>query len=1154
MAVQFVLGRAGAGKTHWCLSSLRSRLAQAGPQDRLILLVPEQASFQMERALALASPRGAFTQAEVLSFSRLAQRVAESVGGGPTILSRAARVLALRLVGQRRAPELRAYQRAAAQPGFYQHLEKVVEQLLREGITPDALRAAGDRLPDEVRLRVQELARLYADYCAWLGPDRVDPAARFELMAEGLARADWTADASIWVDGFAGFTGIEQAALCSLAARCREMWIALLVDPDDLPRPDAGEPDPLRLFQHPEQTWRSLSQRMRDAGAAILDPLCLRPAPAPRFASVQLDRLERGLVRGAAVDGAGQAQAASDANPAESTEPPVAIRVVRCATQRDELVQAARSIRRKVAGPGKGLRYRDFAVVARDLEPFADLAREVFADFEIPCFIDRRRPLAAHVLTRWAAAVFDCLRSDFAVEPAVRLLQTGLLPLRQGQAERLEQTITEYEVRGFAQWRSGAWRLWERRGDGGKREAPDPPERRRIAAALAPLVELSGRGPAPARQWAEVFYEAARRLELPRVITRWVREARRDQAWESAEVHRLAWDTLAQVLDDLHAVLGDHPLTLEETGDLIVAGMADSSIGLAPPTLDQVLVGSIERSRHPEIRFVWLVGLNEGLMPARPGEDALLSTADRTALVTAGLDALRPAREQSFNERLLAYIAMTRASDGLAISYSRTACDGSELFESPLLRDLRRALPGLLEQDAADDPPLALRELAVQRALAGEQAAPRLTALAARVEQDAQRGPRLHQLLRGMSYVNRERSVGNYRRDAARPDVVWRASPSEVETRLQCPFQHFARYGLRLNTRRGPQPLVADLGLVAHELLSRATGHALASGVDVQALGDEQWDAFLERAQAEIAAAEPPGLDERRPDRAVLMSVLVERIRDVLRVHAERWRRGSWAPWAVELRFSPDAEGERATLALPLPGYGQVWMTGSIDRVDLAQQGGRTYALVYDYKSRAQGTALKTDYLLGDGLAIYLYLLAVQALTPADEPLYPAGVLLAPLRPVEAKLESEAVQQSGADASLHLYQPRGLFDRDLAGLFDPKAAQGQSPVVYAKITKKNEWDRRCDAAGADELAKRLNRSSYALQNLAVEVDAGRVNAEPLLHKRRLACSRCEFSTVCRFELGLNRVRPSGVVLPLLQDRAPQPKRAGPSGEGGEVRP
>jgi ATP-dependent helicase/nuclease subunit B len=132
-----------------------------------------------------------------------------------------------------------------------------------------------------------------------------------------------------------------------------------------------------------------------------------------------------------------------------------------------------------------------------------------------------------------------------------------------------------------------------------------------------------------------------------------------------------------------------------------------------------VLVSAIERSRHPAIRHAWVFALNEGVFPARPPEDELLSADDRDALVARGLEGLASHREEAFSERLLAYIAFTRPSESLTINYATVGEDGGPLLPSPLLDDVRRALPELrVQPPAAQPPPACLPELA-QGLLAG---------------------------------------------------------------------------------------------------------------------------------------------------------------------------------------------------------------------------------------------------------------------------------------------------------------------------------------------------------------------------------------------------------------------------------------------------
>ena len=77
--LQFILGRAGSGKTEYLRRSLSDR-SLAG-DSRCIMLVPEQYSFETEKAmLRLAGPRRA-NAIGIYSFTRLAETVFRREGG-----------------------------------------------------------------------------------------------------------------------------------------------------------------------------------------------------------------------------------------------------------------------------------------------------------------------------------------------------------------------------------------------------------------------------------------------------------------------------------------------------------------------------------------------------------------------------------------------------------------------------------------------------------------------------------------------------------------------------------------------------------------------------------------------------------------------------------------------------------------------------------------------------------------------------------------------------------------------------------------------------------------------------------------------------------------------------------------------------------------
>ncbi|MFQ5806804.1 MAG: PD-(D/E)XK nuclease family protein [Phycisphaerae bacterium] len=1131
MPATFILGRAGTGKTRYCLDALLAELEKSNETRRLILLVPEQASFQMERTLALRAPRHGYWRAEVLSFSRLAQRVFDQAGREPEALRPSARALALRCVVRSAKETLGAFGASAGTAGFFAQLDRLIEELLLENVTAEQLARAANELEDAAQQRVTALARTYRDYLDWLGPQRIDPAQRLAALREQLAEAAWLRDASVWVDGFAGFTGQELETLVALARVAREVAITLLLDPAaPAGRDPRRSPDLLNLFHRTETTYQRLVQRLADEGVELRPPLVLQPATVPRFKQAKaLARLEAGLATPIGVDDPSEQVALRSGGRAPAT---AQVRILECETHRDELRAAAHFIRREVVESRGAQRFRDFAVIARDLEPFAQLVADVFAEYEIPYFLDRRRSLAVHALARFVQALLGAVETDFSAVSATALLRCGLLPFSRAQAELLENGVVAEETRGFETWRRPRWAL-------GRDEALDA-ARLQVAAALEPLVRLAKPGSTPtAAGWARTLHGTLTALRVPERIAAWIAEAKRARDWETAELHRLAWDALCDVLEDLHDVLAERTIELSEVTAMVGSALGELTVGLAPPTLDQVLVSSIERSRHPDIKYAWVFAFNEGIFPAPPGDDTLLSAVDREALAGAGLPAPRPHRADAFDERLLGYIALTRPSQGLTISYATVGDDGEPRFASCLLDEVTRALAGLqVEKATRDEPPVCLSECA-RGYLRVRVAQPRPAAAWRRYERlrkELRGSPklsgRLERLLRGLAYTNAPVTVGGYRQPAE-SDVAWDGSPSELGTYLQCPFKHFALYGLLLSAQRGPAPPALALGDQAHTVLADVTRRAVSAAKSVRELSNEQWLGYLDEALDAFINRQPLDLHEHRPQAAFLSTALRPFLKELLLAQAERWRRGVCEPVGCELHFGT-AGDEQALRALELKTSAgeRIRLHGYIDRLDRCVRHGRTHLLVYDYKSSPGN--VKRAPLTQDRLQLFAYLLAVERAFGAEEATRVAGVFLAPLYPNAAAIGKKYFAvASEAESRMYLYLPRGLFDLAIARLLDGQLGEHPSPVAAMQLKKDGGFYTRSDARPREELSGRLDLAQRTIRQLAEGIIAGRIDVAPLLENRTLACRICEFGSLCRFEPIFNRPRVAEKSLPVL---------------------
>jgi len=82
MSLRLIYGRGGSGKSYYCLQDIKEKIKDGGNTgNKLVLMVPEQYSFQSERNLLKVVGVTGITKAEVLSFKRLAHRVFNEVGG-----------------------------------------------------------------------------------------------------------------------------------------------------------------------------------------------------------------------------------------------------------------------------------------------------------------------------------------------------------------------------------------------------------------------------------------------------------------------------------------------------------------------------------------------------------------------------------------------------------------------------------------------------------------------------------------------------------------------------------------------------------------------------------------------------------------------------------------------------------------------------------------------------------------------------------------------------------------------------------------------------------------------------------------------------------------------------------------------------------------
>ncbi|GAB2703534.1 helicase-exonuclease AddAB subunit AddB [Paenibacillus thermoaerophilus] len=1144
MSLRLVIGRAGSGKTELCLRELEERLAAEPEGHPLLLLVPEQGTFQAEHALVSSERLGGMVRAQALSFRRLAWRVMQETGGSARVPvdDTGKQMLIYQLLEEMRE-QLSALRRSSGQTGYLAKLAELFTEFRRYGVPAETLerRAEAAGLASGA---TGELLQVYAAYerrMFGVFSDGEDDLNRLALQAHASA---YIKDSEIWIDGFNGFTPQELAVVGQLMRHARRVTLTVCADRDLAP----GEtPDELELFHPTLRTLAKVKAMARELGVETEETVMLEAPGKRRFReSPMLAELERRYEhrhRGGwtpVLPGRGGVTLLNAPNRAAEVEA-VARRIL-------ELVR------------DEGYRYRDIAIMVRNFAGYADLLRLRLESFGIPFFLDHKREVSDHPLAEFVRSALDVAVKGWSYDHVFRCVKTDfLLPVPpDGEADspevwrvrlgffKLENFVLETGISGW-RWTDGKpWRLFRARTEDGSAGSGESDEltaeerelndcRRMIAAPLAKL-ERGLAAARTAREMAECLYRLLDETEAAKKLEAWANACIREGRPQSAREHEGVWNGLLDLLDQLVELLGDEPIAPDRFAGLVASGLDGMKLGLVPPSIDQVLVGSLERTRSAGIRACFILGANDGVLPAKPREDSLLGERERELLAREGVELAEDSRRRLLDEPFLIYSALTLPSERLYVSWPSADEEGKGLLPSETVRHLKRILPNVKEVFVpAGDEPLLTDEARLEWFANPDETLARLFAELGKwrdgsalpgVWKEAynwfvsrpQWRERLDRLLDGLFYVNEESNLDeNLTREMY--GTVIRASVSRLERFAACPFAHFASYGLGLRERRLYKLEAPDVGVLFHGALSEMLRKLTEDGLSWADLSPEECAALAEEAVDRLV----PGLQHEILLSSSRHRYLTGRLRRVVgeaaSTLAKQGRRGSFAPAGAEIPFGPGSP--LPPLTFRLDNGCVIELAGRIDRIDTATDGkGGLWLRVLDYKSgRTELNLAEVYYGLSLQMLAYLEAAVSQAEKWLGRPAEPAGVLYfhvhnpwvrdgAGLAPEE--LEAERFKR---------FKMRGLLlaDPDLVRMMDGNLQSGHSDMLPVALKSDGGFYSSSSVADAPRWKALRHHARRVIRGLGRRMTDGDVSIRPYRMGRETACAYCEYKAVCRFD-------------------------------------
>ncbi|MBO4937403.1 MAG: PD-(D/E)XK nuclease family protein [Oscillospiraceae bacterium] len=1022
-----------------------------------ILMVPELISHETERRLCAAAGDTASRFAEVLSFTRLARRVADELGGAAEeCLDNGGRVVAMASGARQLASRLKAYASVESRPEFLTGLIDAVDEFKRCCISAQDLMEASVRTEGTLAQKLEELSLLLESYDALCLRGKRDPRDRETQLLEQMELGDFAEKHVFYIDGFPDFTRQHLAILEHLIKVSPEVTVSLNCD-----RVDSH----LLAF---EKAGSTASQILRCARRAEVD---VKIEIIPEN-SIPLSSMRSRLFQGSISEG----------------ELKDILRVCRADSPYEECLAAAEWILERIRS---GCRYRDITVVCGDIAAYQPLVNLAFRRCGIPVYLSGTEDILGKSVVATVISAMDAALGGFDQRDVMRYLRSVLSPVEPDTCDLLENYAVTWGIRGNRwqeEWKNhpdGLSAVWDEESEVLLQRLNEARE-----LAVAPLGRLR-RGFLDAKCLKDqvlALYGLLEDIQLEQRLAALAQELDAAGDNRSAQILNQLWEILLNALEQLHDVLGETHWDTETFTRLFQLLLSQYDVGTIPPVLDAVQVGPVSAQRLHQEKHLIILGAQEGNLPGYTGSAGVLSDQERVTLRELGVPLTGGAMEGIQAEFAEIYGVFCGAMESVSV-YSSGA------QPSFVCRRLADMAGGEKEVKPTLGAALADRfEAAAWLARWNAGSIARTIGVDAEFEEVCRR--RAYTL----GTVQREQIDKLYGK-------TLNLSASQIDRQAECRLSYFLKYGLRAKERKEATVDPAEFGTYVHAVLEN-TARCIRDMGGFRKVSLEETLQIAARFSDEYAREHFGQLDSERI--AYLFRRNGQELRMVVQELWEELQESQFQPADFEVNFG--SEGGLPAIALPGTRMNAI-LRGFVDRVDTWQQGGNSYYRVVDYKTGKKDFDY-CDVFNGVGLQMLLYLFALQECgeeVVGGRPV-PVGVQYFPARVPFVSTDGRLTEEELEKERFKDRKRKGLLLKDEQILQAMEPGENPRRLCY---TVRKDGTMVGDLADRDQMKQLKAYIFRVLGRMVDEIASGNVEPNPYTRgTSHSACAFCPYGSVC----------------------------------------
>ncbi len=1094
--INFLYGSYGCGKTTEILNMIAEDTKNG---IHTFLIIPDQEAVQFERLTLKTLPTSSQLRLEILSFSRLYNRICREYGGlSYSYITKPIRSLMMWRSVRELLPLLESYSNISATDiSATDSLISLINEFKASGLNSASLEIAAKKLPnDELGKRLRDLALIFSCYDNFISERYSDSADDLSRLYEILCNNDFFKDANVYIDSFSSYTGVQHKIIDQIFKTANNVTVTVPLNSPDYY--DIGSDG----ICNSNKKLISSAKKHGGFEVKVVHDNKRTSSPALAYLSKNLWRMDT------------------------SDIPPKSDGSIICEICENRYAEAEAATAHIVELLRQGARCRDIVIIARDVEKYRGIIDNALAKSEIPYFLSENSDLCSSPAIKFILSALRIKKYNWQRKDVIAYIKTGLCDISLEEACLFEEYTATWNITGklFSE------ETWTMNPDGfvsslserGKKilDIANSVKNKITQPLIKLFLLLDASQSVPDMCRAIYAFLSDANLE-DKLSVLAENAAARGEIKEAKEISRI-YEIILTSLSDIACALENEEADTEEFMQILKNVFEKTEIGSIPTSVDEITVGSAAMLRASNPKYAFVLGLCEGEFPATVKDTGLLSANDRASLASIGIELSGDSDIKNSDELMYARRAFSAPSEKLFLFTHEREIDTKACFPSLAFKRVEKLFPDLKVHkyklsDLEYSVPAPKNAVGIFRAL--EES-----------ETKCSLGKALEESIQGFNLSSR--TLSNTENCRVSTQAISNAfgnnmhfSATSFESYVKCPFGYFCANVLKLRSPADDHFNAANMGSFIHYILEVLIKAAIPKDINEPIISDEE---LIKKADEAIKDYLEQICPKERMNSKRLMH-LYSRLRNLALLLARNtvheFSASKFRPAFFELRANGRGNSP-SPLVFTLSDGAEVEFSGIIDRVDLYKTNNSVYIRIVDYKTGAKTFSL-SDIEHGINLQMLIYLFT---LCRSSSPLFKASIGL--------EQDKHAVPAGIVylSAAIPAIEAEGYYDEDNEAIL--KKAEGElvrsglllseeeillamneslDASFLAGIKKKNDTN----TVSGDSLVSQEGFEELFLQikdtviKIAEELRQGNADARPLEYGKDDPCEYCEAKPICR---------------------------------------